>query len=125
RRYGTTMHCDDLKDLVPLHLTGLLDEEEGRALRKHLEGGCPRCAAELAATAAALDEMPYARPPSEPSAMVRARVLARVKKESEPGAGRTILRWRTAGTAIAAAVIAAVLSGLIVGRRDASVIDEL
>jgi anti-sigma-K factor RskA len=124
------MRCDDLKDLVPLHLTGLLEGREAEALREHLEGGCPRCAAEVAATAAVMNELPYALPPEEPSPMVRARILARAAKESaagEPGAGgrAAATRWRPAVGAVAAAVVAAVLTGVVVGRRGALALGEL
>jgi anti-sigma-K factor RskA len=119
------MRCDDLKDLVPLHLTGLLEGREAEALREHLEGGCPRCAAEVAATAAVLNELPYALPPEEPSPMVRARILARAAKESAAGERATASRWRPAIGAVAAAVVAAVLTGVVVGRRGALALGDL
>ncbi|HKB07231.1 MAG TPA: anti-sigma factor [Candidatus Polarisedimenticolia bacterium] len=118
------MRCDDLKDLVPLHVTGLLEGREAEALREHLEGGCPRCAAEVAATAAVLNELPYALPPEEPSPMVRARILARAATES-PGERAAATRWRPAIGALAAAVVAAVLTGVLVERRGAIALGDL
>src|SRR2546428_617079 len=119
------MRCEELRDLVPLHLTGLLEEEEAAGLREHLDGGCPRCAAEVAAIAATLEELPYSLPLEEPSPMVKARLLARVRRESE-AAAQSPARWpRTAIAAIAAAVIAAVLSGIVVARRDSAALGDL
>jgi len=117
------MRCEELKDLVPLYLTGLLEGEEAAGLREHLDGGCPRCAAEVAATAAALAELPYALPPEEPSPMVKARLLARVRKEH--GAPPLARPRRIAAGAIAAAVVAAVLSGIVVERRGAAMLGDL
>ena len=120
------MRCEELKDLVPLHLTGLLEGEEAAGLREHLDGGCPRCTAEVAAIAATLGELPYSLPLEEPSPTVKARLLARVRHESE-AAALPPARWpRTAVAAIAAAaVVAAVLSGVVVGRRGAAALGDL
>src|SRR5437867_10764142 len=114
------MRCDELKDLVPLHLTGLLEGEEAARLQEHLEGGCPSCAAEVAATAAILGELPYALPAEEPSPMVKARLMARVRKESRESPSRAAL-W----TRAAAAVVAAVLTGFVAGRRNAATLADL
>src|SRR5262245_38841963 len=119
------MRCDDLKDLVPLHLAGLLEGKEAAALREHLDGGCPRCAAEVAATASVLDELPYALAPEEPSPMVRARILARAKRDSEAGASPAPSWRRPAIGAVAAAVAAALLTGIVVERRGAAALDDL
>ena len=119
------MRCEELKDLVPLHLTGLLEGEEAARLREHLEGGCPSCAAEVAATAAALDELPYALPVEEPSPLVKARLLARVRKESGPGASRAAIWPRAAAAGIAAALVAAALTGVVVGRRSDARLGDL
>src|SRR5262245_7710040 len=119
------MRCDDLKDLVPLHLAGLLEGKEAAALREHLDGGCPRCTAEVAATAAVLNELPYALTPEEPSPMVRARILARARQEAEEGARPAPSRRTPAIGAIAAAVAAALLTGIVVERRGSAALGDL
>src|SRR5262245_58290505 len=119
------MRCDDLKDLVPVYLAGLLEGKEAAAVREHLDGGCPRCAAEAAATAAVLDELPFALPPEEPSPMVRARILARARQDAETGA-RPAPSWRRPAIgAVAAAVAAALLTGIAVERRGAAALGDL
>lgn len=119
------MRCDDLKDLVPLHLTGLLDREEEVGLGEHLDGGCPRCAAELAATAAALNELPYALPAAEPSPVAKARLMAAARREAEPLAPRRPSWAGAAAAAVAAAAVAALLAGLVLERRNAPALGVL
>ena len=118
------MRCEELKDLVPLHVVGLLDRDEEGKLREHLEGGCPRCVAELSATSAALAEMPYALPAEEPSPLAKARLMAAVRREAgtaSPGASRR----RTAISAVAAALAGALLAGGALERRHAAVMESL
>jgi anti-sigma-K factor RskA len=111
-------HCQQVKELLPLYPLDLLDEREREAVREHLESGCPLCAAELAAARHALDLLPLGLPPEEPSPMVRARLLAAVRRSRAPGARPMARSWaRAAAAAVLAASAAALVSGVVVGRR--------
>lgn len=110
------MGCDALKDLVPLHLLDLLEVEEEASLRRHLDGGCPRCASEVAATRQVLDLLPFSLPAEEPSPMVKARLHAAIRKERS-AAPRALAWARATAASVAAAIVAALLAGSIVGRR--------
>jgi anti-sigma-K factor RskA len=118
------MRCEQLRDLIPLHLLDLLESEERVEVRAHLEGGCPRCAAELAAGREVLDLLPYALPPGDPSPMAKARLMAAARREGD-GARRGA-PWSVAAAAVAAAaVVAALLAGQVTGRRWAAVAGDL
>src|SRR5262245_8682715 len=109
------MRCDELKDLVPLHAIDLLDPAEESAVREHLDGGCPRCSAELAAAREVAGHLPFALTPEEPSPMVRARLLAAVRREStesqREASGARPGWWVPVAASAAAAVVAGVLTG--------------
>src|SRR5713226_673174 len=114
------MGCDALKDRVPLHLLDLLEAEEEASLRRHLDGGCPRCASELAATRQVLDLLPFSLPAEEPSPMVKARLLAAIRKE-QAAAPRAFSWAQAAAASVAAAIVAALLASSIVGHRAETV----
>lgn len=122
-----SMRCDELKDLMPLLALDLLGSEEEALVRPHLDGGCPRCAAELAAAREALDLLPFGLPPREPSPMVKARLLARVRQEeaARSAAPRPIARARTFAASVAAAILAGVLTAEYATRRADGVIAGL
>ncbi len=121
------MRCEELKELLPLQALRLLDAGEEAAVRLHLDGGCPRCAAEIAATRETLDLLPFALPAERPSPMAKARLMAAVRKESAgatpaPGA----LAWgRTVAASLALAILAGVLAAAYVTRRADQVIAGL
>jgi hypothetical protein len=120
------MRCEELKDLLPLHSLELLDERERSAVRDHLQSGCPRCAAELAAVRETLDLLPLALAPEEPSPMVRTRLLAAVGKRQLASARPTPRIWLRAAAAIAGVGVAtALLAGTAVARRYRSELVEL
>ena len=136
---GGTMGCEALKELVPLHVLGLLGPEEAAPLRRHLDAGCPRCAAELAATRVAIDALPHALPADDPSPTVKARLMASIRKEpaavapasaqapapmpapvpAKVPAPAPARRPRTMAWAAAASIVAA-LVGVALGGRVAS-----
>lgn len=120
------MRCEELRDLVPLQAAGLLDAEEEAALREHLEGGCPRCTAEVTAVREALHLLPFAGPLEEPSPVSRARLMSAVKKDLEPETTQPAAGWgKVAGASIAAALVAGFLTGNLLTRRYESVTAEL
>ena len=123
------MRCEELKELVPLHLIDLLEPAEESALREHLDGGCPRCSAELAAAREVAGHLPFALPAEEPSPMVRARLLAAIRAE-QPAVARTgaTLRagwWVTLAASAAAALAAGVITGGAMLLRHRAVTAEL
>ncbi len=122
------MRCEELKDLVPLHLSDLLEPDEAAAVREHLDGGCPRCTAELAVARAMLDLLPYALPAERPSPMAKARLMAMVRRETAETAPPRLgpvaaptprpFSWAYAAAAsVAGALVGATLTGMVVGRR--------
>ncbi len=121
------MDCEQMRELLPLYPLDLLDEREREAVREHLESGCPRCAAELAATRQTLELVPLALPSDEPSPMARARLMAAVRGRRAPGAAGPAARsWlRTAAAVALAGAAAAMVSGGLVGRRYQAELAEL
>jgi len=125
------MRCDDIREALPLRLLDLLEPDEERVIREHLDSGCTRCAADLAAYSQTLALLPHDLPKEEPSEIVKARLMARVRREAAleakgpvrapvaaaPTAG-TLARQRRAvwTTAAAASVVAALLAGYVTGR---------
>ncbi len=66
---------------MPLLLVDALEPAEAAALRAHLTGGCPRCAAYLAEADATLAHLPYALDPQTPRPEARARLLNGIEAE--------------------------------------------
>src|SRR5262245_32824844 len=109
------MRCEEIRDLLPLHSLGALEESEAAKVREHLASGCPGCAAELAAFAEAQASMPFALERQEPSAMVKARLMARVRAEVQGREAPVQRRTRDrSGTVLAAAAAVALVSLLSV-----------
>jgi anti-sigma-K factor RskA len=118
-----------------MHALDLLDPLEGAAVREHLDGGCPRCAAELAAARQALDLLPLALRVEEPSPLAKARLMAAVAGEAKGGRGSDTRAgavvappspWgRVAAAALAAAAVATVVTGILVDRRHRAITAEL
>jgi anti-sigma-K factor RskA len=122
------MDCKAIQERLALAALDLLEsEEERRALRRHLERGCPACSAEMAAVRETLGLLPYARTTEEPSPMVKARLMAAVRRDSASsavgagGPGRSRL-W---AAAVAAVVFVALLTGVLVSRRDRALVADL
>jgi anti-sigma-K factor RskA len=114
------MRCDAVRELIPLHALGLLEGPELAEVRRHLEAGCPRCAAELAAAGQTQAAIPFALEKQEPSPHAKARLMARVRNDSAAAAKAPRERgfWARAGLlSAAAALAAALLTGTMVGRR--------
>lgn len=125
-RERPAMSCEQLRDLLPLHLLDLLDDRERAGVSEHLEAGCPRCAAELAASRQALDLLPLALPPEEPSPVARARLLAAARRRQAPGARPGARIWlRTAAAIGVAGLAAALVTGTAVGGRYRAALAEL
>lgn len=76
------MTCDEVRELLPEHLLGILDAEEDRALERHLRG-CAACRKELARLEDGLAALAHATHDEEPPAELRERVLSALHEERE------------------------------------------
>ena len=115
------MRCEEIRELLPFHALGSLEEPEAAAVRAHLDAGCPNCAAELAGLGATLAELPFALPAEDAPARVKSRLLAAVHEERAesgplPSPSARGLWVRAVPLAAAASLVAAVLTGAIVTR---------
>ena len=101
------MTCDDRRDLLLLYAADpdSLGADEREAVRAHLAGGCPQCAASLAEAQATLAHLPLALDVGPPlPAGVKGRLMERI------ASGPPVTGWRAfIGPArVAAAVLVAV-----------------
>jgi len=114
------MRCEEIRELLPLHVLGALEAGEAAEVRGHLEAGCPRCAAEQAAARETLSQIPFALEIEEPSSMAKARLMSAIrgKPPTVPARRSGTGLWGKAGLlATAAAIVAALLTSTLVGRR--------
>jgi anti-sigma-K factor RskA len=135
--FEVAMRCDELQDLLPLQPLDLLDSEEAAAVREHLDAGCPRCAAEVAAVRETLAMLPLALPPEEPSPMAKARLMATVRRESAAARQQPVPPKPTApaprfpawiyatAASLAAALASAVLTAGVLSRRNEGLAADL
>jgi anti-sigma-K factor RskA len=120
------MRCEEIRELLALHALGALESGETEAVRRHVELGCPRCAADLAALHEALAAMPFALPSQEPSPMAEARLMAAIRKDLPTSPVPAPVFWGKAGlVAAAAAIVFAFLTGAFVSRRYEAQAQEL
>jgi len=124
-----------LRELLPLYALGALTgEKECDLVCAHLASGCVTCAEELAAYARTAARLPDALAPVSPRADVRAKLAARLAKESQeptavpggadvialrPRASRASRAWPVAA-AIAATIAAIAVASTIRYRDDAA-----
>ena len=120
------MTCEDVRDLLPEHLLGSLDETTDARVRKHLRG-CAECRAErlrLEDGVAALSHATHEQDPPEELRQHVLDVLAQEWDEPErlpapaPAAGGSVWRW----LAVAAAIVLVSVSlswGVSQSRRAA------
>jgi anti-sigma-K factor RskA len=73
---------DQFRELIEAHALGSLDEQEHAAFDAHLAAGCTDCAKALAEARWLVTQLVYLAPPAEPSEMLRARVLQKVRAEA-------------------------------------------
>jgi anti-sigma factor RsiW len=107
------MICSDVSSLIPLYLTGELDEARARELNRHMRD-CAECASEVSQQAA-FDARLRAAVLAEPvdSKPVETRVLQTIAAEKRPGTWR----WGLTAAGIAAALVAGVTG--VLGYRAA------
>lgn len=101
---GVVSDHDQFRELIEAYALGALDEQEHASLDAHLAGGCPECAKALQEARWLVTHLVYLAPPAEPSEMLRARVLQKVRAEA--GVSPTVTRpkmaiplWMWAGVA--------------------------
>ena len=81
------MEHEQLEEILPLYVVGVLDRQERQALDAHLLSGCPTCPAALKEYRAAAGLLPYALPPNAPPAELKAKLLETIRAAaSEPDA---------------------------------------
>jgi anti-sigma factor RsiW len=117
------MRCEDVRQLLPEHLLGSLDEPEQLEVRTHLRG-CSSCRDERAALEEGLDTFSRAAHDLEPPTALREQVLATMAEEWRDAelaprargqsAWRAGLARRSPLLAAAAAILALVTAGSIV-----------
>jgi anti-sigma-K factor RskA len=73
---------DQYRELIEAHALGALDEQERASLEAHLAFGCPECTKALAEARHLVTQLVYLAPPAEPSEMLRARLLQKVRAEA-------------------------------------------
>lgn len=121
------MRCDDMRELLAHEVLGLLQPAEAARLNRHLEAGCPACAAERASLHEAAGAIPWALPAEEPSHGARARLLETIRKERprgrasgtiEPSRGAGAGWGRMAASALVGAALAGGAAGTMVVRQQ-------
>jgi anti-sigma-K factor RskA len=95
---------DQFRELIEVYALGALDEQDRATLEAHLAAGCPDCSKALQEARWLVSQLAYLAPPAEPSDMLRARLLQKVRTEanSKPNTASTKARvpfWLWAGVA--------------------------
>jgi anti-sigma-K factor RskA len=96
---------DQFRELIEAYALGALDPSERTALEAHLAAGCPECAKALAEARFLVSQLAYLAPPAEPSDMLKARLMRKVRAEAvaRPATtktqGASIPYWLWAGVA--------------------------
>jgi len=118
--------CDEIRDLLPEHLLGTLDDPDEAAVRRHLRG-CGGCRNELAMLGEGLATFSRAAHQADPPPELRDRVLGALADErSEEPAGNVVdLRehrrpWRWVAAAAALVVLAGSLTWAVSASTSAS-----
>jgi len=114
-----TKRCEEVRELIPQHLLGLLEAQEAEKVAAHVESGCVACAAEIASWSEAQAAMAFALPAEEPSDLAKARLMAAIRKDAAPrsGAGAGRFWMKAAWLSAAAGILLASLTGVAVSRR--------
>lgn len=78
---------DQFRELIEGYALGALDANERAALEAHLASGCPECAKALEEARLVVSQLAYLAPSSEPSELLRARVLRSVRADAGSSGG--------------------------------------
>ena len=98
---------DQFRELIEGYALGALDEPERAKLEAHLAAGCADCAKALQEARWLVTQLVYLAPQAEPSEMLRARLLQKVRAEASgatPGPAAAVPKtaipfWMWAGVA--------------------------
>jgi hypothetical protein len=73
---------DQFRELIEAYALGALDEQDRAALEAHLATGCAECAKALEEARWLTSQLAYLAPPAQPSDMLKARLLQKVRAEA-------------------------------------------
>ena len=73
---------DQFRELIEAYALGALDEQDRATLEAHLAAGCADCSKALQEARWVASQLAYLAPPAEPSEMLRARLLQKVRAEA-------------------------------------------
>jgi len=73
---------DQFRELIEAYALGSLDEQDRATLDAHLAAGCADCTKALEEARWLVTQLVYLAPPAEPSEMLRARLLQKVRAEA-------------------------------------------
>jgi anti-sigma-K factor RskA len=73
---------DQFRELIEAYALGALDEQDRAALEAHLATGCAECAKALEEARWLASQLAYLAPPAQPSDMLKARLLQKVRAEA-------------------------------------------
>ena len=114
------MSCDEVRELLPEHLLGVLEPDPERAVSRHLRG-CGACRAELASLGQGLATFARAAHQSDPPETLRDRVLAVLEEERAEAPVVVPLRRRFTGSLLAQAALVVALAGALAWGTVATV----
>jgi anti-sigma-K factor RskA len=95
---------DQFRELIEAYALGALDEQDRATLETHLATGCAECAKALEEARWLASQLAYLAPPAQPSEMLRARLLQKVRAEASTAKNTASSRtnvpyWLWAGVA--------------------------
>ncbi len=95
---------DQLRELIEAYALGALDEQDRAALEAHLGVRCAECTKALEEARWLASQLAYLAPPAQPSDMLKARLLQKVRVEASTAKGTASSRtnvpyWLWAGVA--------------------------
>lgn len=103
---------EEYQELVAVYALGNLDDQERQKLESHLASGCDACESALHEARLVADDLVHAIAPVTPSARVRERLLARVRKDQQPESGSAQRSQRGIWLPLATAASVALTTGL-------------
>ena len=114
------MRCDEVRELLPEHLLGVLEPDAEQAVARHLRG-CAACRAELASLGQGLATFARAAHQSDPPEGLRDRVLAVLEEERAETPAVVPLRRRFSAQLLAQAALVVALAGALAWGTVATV----
>jgi anti-sigma-K factor RskA len=103
---GIVSEHDQFRELIEAYALGALDPSERVALEAHLAAGCSECAKALQGALFLVSQLAYLAPPAEPSDLLKARLMQKVRAEADVARpattktrGASIPYWLWAGVA--------------------------